>query len=51
MLKKCYENKHLNLLLIFEGEKKHYVLIKDFNTLMYDYTPHRGGNHFCRYFL
>ena len=31
--------------------KKHYVVIKDFNTFMYDYTLHRGGKHFCRYCL
>ena len=39
--KKCYENKHVDLLLIGEGEKKHYVLIKDFNTFMYYHTLHR----------
>ena len=33
-LKKC-EDKHVDLLLIDEGEKKHYVLIKDLNTFMY----------------
>ena len=26
--KKCYEDKHVDLLLIGEGKKKHYVLIK-----------------------
>ena len=29
---------HVDLLLKSEAEKKHYVLIKDFNTLMY-YQP------------
>ena len=33
---KCCEDKHIDLLLIGEGEKKHYVLIKNFNTFMYD---------------
>ena len=33
--KKCCEGKYVDLLLIAEGEKKHYVLIKDFNTFMY----------------
>ena len=45
--KKCCEDKHVDLLLIGEGEKKHYVLIKDFNTFMYDYTLHSGRKHFC----
>ena len=27
----------------------HYVLIKDFNTFMYDHKLHRGRKHFCRY--
>ena len=32
-------------------EKKHYVLIKDFNTFMYDHSLHRGIKHFCYYYL
>ena len=28
------------------GEKKDYVLIKDFNTFMYDHTLYRGRKHF-----
>ena len=43
--KKCYEEKHVDLLLIEEEGKRHYVLIKYFNTLMYDYTLHRGKKH------
>ena len=31
--------------------KRHYVLIKDCNTFMYDHTLHRGRKHFCRYCL
>ena len=27
------------------------MLIKDFNTFMYDYTLYRGRKHFCRYCL
>ena len=42
---------HVDLILICKGEKKHYVLIKDFNTFMYDHTLHRGRKHFCRYCL
>ena len=37
--------------MIGEGEKKHYVFVKDFNTLMYDHTLHRGRKHFCLYCL
>ena len=33
--------KVLNLLLITEGEKKHYVLIKDFNRMMYNMRGHK----------
>ena len=31
---------HVDLLLIEEECKKHYVLIQDFNTSMYDHTLH-----------
>ena len=41
VLKKCCEEKHVDLLLIGEEGQKHYVLIKDFNTFMYDHTLHR----------
>ena len=30
-------------------EKRHYVLLKDFNTFTYDHTLHPGKRHFCRY--
>ena len=40
--KKCCEDKDVDLLLIGEGEKKHYVFNKDCNTFMYDHTLHRG---------
>ena len=36
--KKCSEEKHVDLLLIGEEVKRHYVLIKDFSTFMYDHT-------------
>ena len=39
------------MLLIEEEGKRHYVLIKGFNTFMYDHTLHRGKKHFCRYCL
>ena len=41
---------HFDSLLIEEG-KMHYVLIKDFNTFIYDHTLHRGRKHFCHYCL
>ena len=39
--KKCCEEKHVDLLLIGEEGKRHLLLIKDFNTFMYDHTLHR----------
>ena len=41
----------MNLLLITEDEKKHYVLIKDFNTFMYNQSKHKERKHFCTYCL
>ena len=41
-------------LLYIEGKNKlgeettHYVLIKDFNRLMFKFTKHKGKKHFCR---
>ena len=37
----------MNLLLITKVEKKHYVLIKDFNTFMYNQSKHKERKHFC----
>ena len=48
-IKKCCQEKHL--LFIAEEGKRHYILIKDFNTFRYDHTLHRGKKHFCRYCL
>ena len=50
-IKKCYEDKHLFLLLIREKDKRHFILIKDFNTFMYDHIFHCGRKNFCRHFL
>ena len=33
--------KHVDLLLTGEGGKKHYALMKDFNTFMYDQSLDR----------
>ena len=41
----------MELLLITENEKNHYVLIKDFNKFMYDQTKHKERKHFCMYCL
>ena len=49
--KKCYEEKHVDLLLIREESKGHYALIKDFRIFIYDRTLHRGRKHFCGYCL
>ena len=41
----------INLLLITEDEKKHYVLIKDFNAFMFNQTKHKEKKHFCMFCL
>ena len=48
--KKCCKEKHVDLLLIGEGERNT-VLINDFNRFMYDHLLHRGRKHFCHYCL
>ena len=47
--KKCFEEKHVDILFIGEGEKKHYIFIKYFNSFMNNHTLHHGRKHFCRY--
>ena len=42
---------HMELLLITEGENKHYVLIKDFNKFMFRQTKHEHKKHFCMHCL
>ena len=49
--KGCCKEKHLDLLLIGEEGMRHYVIIKDFNTLMYYHNLHCGKKHFCCYCL
>ena len=41
----------MNLLLIPKDEKKHYFLIKDFNSFMYNQSKHKERKHFCMYCL
>ena len=43
--KKYCEEKHVDLLLVKEGEKN--VLIKDFNRFMNGHSLHHGRKHFC----
>ena len=40
-----------DLLLTGENGKRHYVLIKDFNTFMYNHTLNHGKKHFSCYFV
>ena len=44
--KKSYDQT-LNLLLITEKEKSHYVFIKDFNRLIFSRTKHKDKKHYC----
>ena len=39
----------MNLLLITNDEKGHYVLIKDFNKFMYNQSKHKEKKHFCMF--
>ena len=42
---------HLELLWIEEGDKSHYVLIKDFNRFMTSFNKHHGRKYFCLHCL
>ena len=42
---------HMELLLITEGENKHYVLINEFNKFMFRQNKHEHKKHFCMYCL
>ena len=48
--KEEFENQ-MNLLLITKDEKKHYVLIKDLNSFMYNQSKHKERKHFCMHCL
>ena len=48
--KETFEDQ-MNLSLITKDEKKHYVLIKDFNAFMYHQLKHKERKHFCMYCL
>ena len=44
--KKSYDQM-LNLLLITEKDKSHYLFIKDFNRLIFSRTKHKDKKHYC----
>ena len=48
--KETFEDQ-MNLLLTTEDEKRHYVLIKYFNSFMYNQSKHKERKHFCMYCL
>ena len=41
----------MNLLVVTKDEKRHYVLIKDFNKFMYNQSKHKEKKHFCMFCL
>ena len=61
----CYENKlvfqvyisnqtfksSIDLLLLIDDDKSHYVYIKDFNTFMFHETKNKNKKWFCKSFL
>ena len=48
---KCFEKRHVDLLLTCEKRKRQNVLFKDFSTFMYDHTLFLGRKNFYRYCL
>ena len=47
MFQKISNEQELNVLLISNEEKSHYVFIKDFNRLTYSKIKHKDRKHFC----
>ena len=43
--------KHVNLLLLSNGEKRHFCLIRNMSRLLGDRTKHNGETFFCNYCL
>ena len=41
----------MDLLLMADENRLHYICIKDFNRFMFNKTKHKGKKHFCRYCL
>ena len=48
---KKFNEQELNIILISNEEKSHYVLIKGFNILMHSKTKHKDRKHFCMSYL
>ena len=44
-------NDYMDLLLIFSGDRPHYVYIKDCDRLMFNKTKNKNKKHFCRHCL
>ena len=44
---KKFENS-MDLLLIIDGDKSHYVYVKDFNRFMFHKTKNKNKTHFCK---
>ena len=38
----------MNLLLIFDGDKSHYVYIKDFDRFIFHETKNKNKKYFCK---
>ena len=38
----------IDLLLLYEGDKSHYVYIKDFNTFMFHKAKYKNKKLFCK---
>ena len=49
--KKCYKEKQVDVLLVGKKGKRHYVLLKNVNTSMYDHILQCERKHFCHSFL
>ena len=47
----CIENQYASHGTQEDVDKQHYVLIKDFNSLMYSFTNHKERKHFCMHCL
>ena len=48
-LSKIQSNDQINLLLISQGEKRHYCLIRNMSRLLADRTNHNGAAFYCHY--
>ena len=42
-----FENS-MDLLLVIDGDKSHYVYIKDFNRFMFQKTKNKNKKYFCK---